>query len=218
MRCCHFEVYISSYCVFIIAARVSSKDDVTDEEDLADTSLVLVEDQKSVIFSLLSQLKQGMDLTQVVLPTFILETRSLLEMFADCMGHPQLFVWSVYFFHRSLFLLRSIRKSFGEINSYNFECFLDLHTYNMYGPGSSVSIATELRAGWSWIESQWGRDFPPIQTGPGAHPASCKMGTRSFLGVKCGHFVLLTTHPPLVPWSWKNRAIPLPTLWATPDL
>ena len=34
------------------------------------------------------------------------------------------------------------------------------------------------------IEFQWGRDFPPFQTGPGAHPASCKMGTESFLGVK----------------------------------
>ena len=52
------------------------------------------------------------------------------------------------------------------------------------GPGSSVGIATELRAGPSWIESRWGRDFPPVQTGPGAHPASCKMGTGSFPGVK----------------------------------
>jgi len=25
-----------------------------------------------------------------------------------------------------------------------------------------------------------GRDFPPVQTGPGAHPASCKMDTGSF--------------------------------------
>ena len=51
-------------------------------------------------------------------------------------------------------------------------------------------------------------------TGPGAHPASCKMGTGSFPGVKCGRGVLLTTHPLLVPRSWKSRAIPLPTLWA----
>lgn len=29
---------------------------------------------------------------QVVLPTFILEKRSLLEMFADCMAHPDLFL------------------------------------------------------------------------------------------------------------------------------
>ena len=46
--------------------------------------------------------------------------------------------------------------------------------------------------------SQSERDFPPVQTGPGAHPASCKMGTWSFPGVKCGRGVLLTTHPLLV--------------------
>ena len=86
------------------------------------------------------------------------------------------------------------------------------------GPGSSVGIANDLRAGRSGIESRWGRDFPPVHTGPGAHPASCKMGTGSFLGVKCGRGVLLTTHPLLVPRSWKSRAIPLPTLWATPGL
>jgi len=44
------------------------------------------------------------------------------------------------------------------------------------------------------------------------------VGTWSFLGVKCGRGVLLTTHPLLVPRSWKGRAIPLPTLWATPGL
>ena len=79
----------------------------------------------------------------------------------------------------------------------------------LYGPCSSVGIATELsvgiatelRAGWSGIESRWGRDFPPVQTGPGAHLASCTMGTGSFPGVKCGRGVLLTTHPLLVPRS-----------------
>jgi len=40
-----------------------------------------------------------------------------------------------------------------------------------------------------------GRDFPALQTGPGAHPASCKMGTGYFPGLKCGRVVLLTTHP-----------------------
>jgi len=102
----------------------------------------------------------------------------------------------------------------------NTESMLKINTSNflMNGPGSSVGIATELWAGWSGIESQWGRDFPPIQTSPGAHPASCKMGTGYFSGVKCGRGMLLTTHPPLVPRSWKSRAIPLPTLWATPGL
>ena len=53
----------------------------------------------------------------------------------------------------------------------------------------------------------------PLQNGPGAHTASCKMGTGSFPGVK-----LLTTHPLLVPRSWKSRAIPLPILCATSGL
>jgi len=75
-----------------------------------------------------------------------------------------------------------------------------------------------LRSGRSGIESRWGRDFPPFQTGPGAHPASCEIGTGSFPGVKCGRGVLLTTHSLPVPRSWKSKAIPLPTLWATPGL
>ena len=95
---------------------------------------------------------------------------------------------------------------------------LHIPTKKNRGPGSSVGIATELPAGRSGIESQWGRDFSPVQTGPGVHPASCKMGTGSFPGVKCGRDVLLTTHTLLVPRSWKSRAIPLPTLWATPGL
>ena len=84
--------------------------------------------------------------------------------------------------------------------------------------GGSVGIATELRAGRSGIESRWGRDFPPVQTGPGAHPASCKMGTGSFPGAKRSRGVLLTSHRLLVPRSRKSRAISLPTLWATPGL
>jgi len=63
------------------------------------------------------------------------------------------------------------------------------------GPGSSVGIATELRAGRSGIESRCGRDFPAVQNGPGAHLTSCKTGTGSFLGVKCGRGVLLTPTP-----------------------
>jgi len=54
----------------------------------------------------------------------------------------------------------------------------------------------------------------PVQTGPGAHPASYTMGTGSFPGVKSGRGVTLTPHPLLVPWSRKRRAIPLLSLWA----
>lgn len=72
-------------------------EEVTDEEDIraggaGGGKTFQAEENKSVILHLLSQLKLGMDLTKVVLPTFILEKRSLLEMFADCLGHPNLFL------------------------------------------------------------------------------------------------------------------------------
>lgn len=46
----------------------------------------------SVVTHLLSQVKIGMDLTRVVLPTFILERRSLLEMYSDYFAHPDYFL------------------------------------------------------------------------------------------------------------------------------
>jgi len=53
----------------------------------------------------------------------------------------------------------------------------------------------------SYLISVVARFSAPIQTGPGAHPASCTMGTRSFPGVKSSLGVTLTPHPLLVPWS-----------------
>uniref|UniRef100_A0A5G2R539 Oxysterol-binding protein n=1 Tax=Sus scrofa TaxID=9823 RepID=A0A5G2R539_PIG len=64
-----------------------SHDDRDDEGEAGS-----VEEHKSVIMHLLSQVRLGMDLTKVVLPTFILERRSLLEMYADFFAHPDLFV------------------------------------------------------------------------------------------------------------------------------
>jgi hypothetical protein len=89
---------------------------------------------------------------------------------------------------------------------YSFRYENVIFLYPVYGTGSSVGIATELRAGRSGIEFRLGRDFPPVQTDPGAHPASCKIGTGPFPGLKCGRGVLLTTHPLLVPRLWKRRA------------
>lgn len=49
---------------------------------------------------LISQVKIGMDLTKVVLPTFVLERRSLLEMYADCLAHSDEFLkWVSFVFH-----------------------------------------------------------------------------------------------------------------------
>jgi hypothetical protein len=78
------------------------------------------------------------------------------------------------------------------------------------GPGSSVGIATDLRAERSGDRIPVGARFSAL----GAHPASCTMGTGSFPGVKSGRDVTLTHHPLLVPWSRKGRATPLLPLWA----
>nr|XP_038938615.1 oxysterol-binding protein-related protein 10 isoform X7 [Rattus norvegicus]XP_038938619.1 oxysterol-binding protein-related protein 10 isoform X7 [Rattus norvegicus] len=69
---------------------VLSEEEQSDHEDKGEVEPGTVEDQHSVILHLISQLKLGMDLTKVVLPTFILEKRSLLEMYADFMAHPDL--------------------------------------------------------------------------------------------------------------------------------
>ena len=82
------------------------------------------------------------------------------------------------------------------------------------GPGSSVGIATDFEMDFRRSNHDGAR-FSAVQTDPVAHPASFTMRTGSFPGVKYGRSVLLTTHPFLVPWSWKSRAIPLPNFWAT---
>ena len=49
------------------------------------------------------------------------------------------------------------------------------------GRDSSVGIATRYGLDGPGIESRWVARFSePVQTGPGAHPASCTMGTGSF--------------------------------------
>jgi hypothetical protein len=71
------------------------------------------------------------------------------------------------------------------------------------GPGSVFGIATGYGLEVPMFESRWGGGIfsAHVQTGPGAHPASCKMGTGSFPGVKSGRGETLTPHPLLVPWS-----------------
>jgi hypothetical protein len=69
-------------------------------------------------------------------------------------------------------------------------------------PGSVVGIATAHGLEGPGIECRWGARFSaPVQNGPEAHPTSCKMGTGSFPGVRCGRGVTLTPHPLLVPRS-----------------
>jgi len=55
----------------------------------------------------------------------------------------------------------------------------------------------------------------PVQTGSEAHPASCTMGTGSFLGVRCCRGVTLTPHPLLVQRSKIESSWPM-TGWNLP--
>jgi hypothetical protein len=117
---------------------------------------------------------------------------------------------SRYFFERMVQIYENIRKQFtvrryisenGNLSKLRKSC----------GSGSSVGIATGYGPDDLGIESRGvGLRFSaPVQTGPGAQPASCTMGTGSFSGIKSGQCVTLTPHPLLVPWSRKGRAIPL---------
>jgi len=57
--------------------------------------------------------------------------------------------------------------------------------YVKVGCDSSVGIATCYGLDGPRIESRWGARFSvPVQTGPGAHPASHTTGTRFYSGVK----------------------------------
>ena len=64
------------------------------------------------------------------------------------------------------------------------------------GPGSSVGIATDY--GLDGPGSNPGGDeiFRTCPDRPWSPPSLLKMVTGSFLEVKCGRGVLLTTHPP----------------------
>jgi len=73
-----------------------------------------------------------------------------------------------------------------------------------------LSRYSDWATGWTVRGSPVRARFSaPVQTGPGAHPVSCTMGTGSFPGLKSGRGMTLTPHPLLVLLSWKGRAIPL---------
>uniref|UniRef100_A0A672Y3H4 Oxysterol-binding protein n=1 Tax=Sphaeramia orbicularis TaxID=375764 RepID=A0A672Y3H4_9TELE len=99
LYCCTcFPFFFSLSDITLSNLKITEQEDIDAEDELEDNftdkeeDLGAVEEERSVILHLLSQLKLGMDLTRVVLPTFILEKRSLLEMYADFMSHPDLFV------------------------------------------------------------------------------------------------------------------------------
>jgi len=88
----------------------------------------------------------------------------------------------------------------------------------IYGPGCSVGTTTDYVLHGPGSNPGGDEIFRPSRPALGPTQSPVKWVPGSFPGVKCGRGVLLTTHPLLVPRSWKSRAIPLPTLWATPGL
>ena len=72
---------------------------------------------------------------------------------------------------------RNLRKKTTHSDVEDFICDVCIAR----GPGSLVGIANGYGLDGSGIESRWGARFSvPVQTGPGAHPASCTVGTGSF--------------------------------------
>jgi hypothetical protein len=108
---------------------------------------------------------------------------------------------------RNLFhLLEGVRRQTLNTNPYlskslshehRSETLFNIKYISPCGPGSVVGIATGYGLNGPRIESRWRARFSaPVQTGPGAHPASCTMGTGSFAGVKSDRGVTLTPSSP----------------------
>ncbi|KAJ9115444.1 hypothetical protein QFC22_005202 [Naganishia vaughanmartiniae] len=55
-----------------------------------DDTEVLDKEEGNLVMALISQLRIGMDLTKITLPTFVLEPRSMLERITDFTAHPEL--------------------------------------------------------------------------------------------------------------------------------
>ena len=72
----------------LIGSKTPPKEQVPDGP--ADDMEELDEENGSILLSLIGQLRIGMDLSKVTLPTFVLEPRSMLERITDFMSHPDL--------------------------------------------------------------------------------------------------------------------------------
>ena len=85
------------------------------------------------------------------------------------------------------FLLPTFQKTGRFLDTVGtvYHLVIYMQSNKIRGRDSAVGIATRYGLDGPGIESRWGARFSaPVQTGPGAHPASYTMGTGSFPGVK----------------------------------
>ena len=136
---------------------------IEDEED------VDMKSHGSVITHLLSQVRIGMDLTKIVLPTFILERRSLLEMYSDFFAHPDFVVqvteaktpeermvgvlkWYLSSFHAGR--KSSIaKKPYNPILGETFRCHWKLGEEDCTGPTTPEHVALSNSGPLPWCSS-----------------------------------------------------------------
>ncbi|XP_053974681.1 oxysterol-binding protein-related protein 9 isoform X1 [Hylaeus volcanicus] len=181
-------------------------------EEESETEMDSMESHGSVVTHLLSQVKIGMDLTKVALPTFILERRSLLEMYADYFTHPDQFVsiadmptpkdrmvqvvrWYLCSFHagrKSGVAKKPYNPILGEI----FRCHWDLPTDNV-DSSTDTKVVVEGPVPWckenqlSFVAEQVSH-HPPISAFYAEHYAKkisfgAHVWTKSkFLGLSIG--------------------------------
>lgn len=81
---------LSARGLIVIDHKLVSDSDLYDDDAIPED--VDLNNEQSVITHLLTQVRIGMDLTKITLPTFILEPRSLLEMYADFFAHTDIFL------------------------------------------------------------------------------------------------------------------------------
>ncbi|KAL7819044.1 Oxysterol-binding protein [Trichoderma gracile] len=120
------------------AGNRSSVDEGKIDND--DDTQVMEPDQGNVLSHIISQLRPGADLSRVVLPTFILEPRSMLERITNFMCHPEMLLHiptiddpterfvSVVKFYLSGWHIRppGVKKPLNPILGEIFSCYWDL--------------------------------------------------------------------------------------------
>ncbi|KAI0146905.1 Oxysterol-binding protein [Xylariaceae sp. FL1272] len=121
-------------------SNASSKSSVDGSGDVEDDTQVMEADQGNVLTHIISQLRPGADLSRVVLPTFILEPRSMLERITNFMCHPEMLLSipdmddpvdrfvSVVKFYLSGWHIRppGVKKPLNPILGEIFSCYWDL--------------------------------------------------------------------------------------------